>query len=132
MSATRKTEEEDPKVKAITQRIAQALVDAPELVDVTVIESDHTSILRLQVGEGEAGKIIGKQGRTISAFRTILSAIAAKNKRRVILEVANDAVPSAQSLPEKRLISSAPDRIVIIKRRVCGGQLHPTGLVVNG
>jgi uncharacterized protein len=126
-----KTEEEDQKMKAITQRIAQALVDTPELVDVTVIESSHTSILRLQVGQGEAGQIIGRQGRTISAFRTILNAIAAKQKRRVILEVANDAIPSAQSIPMQRLTGSAPNPIAIIKRRANGSQLYQTRRVVN-
>jgi predicted RNA-binding protein YlqC (UPF0109 family) len=126
-----KTEEEDPKVKTITQIIAQALVDAPELVDVTVIESGHTSIVRLQVGQGEAGKIIGRQGRTVSAFRAILDAIAGKQKRRVILEVANDAVPSTKSMPEQQVIRSAPKPIAIIKRRPCSSRLHQTAQAVN-
>jgi predicted RNA-binding protein YlqC (UPF0109 family) len=77
-------------MEEITKTIAQALVDAPEDVSVTVIESDHTSILRLRVGDGDAGKIIGKQGRTADAFRTILKAVAAKEKRRVILEIVDD------------------------------------------
>jgi uncharacterized protein len=82
-------------MEEITRTIAQALVDAPEEVSVTVTESDHTSILRLQVGHGDAGKIIGRQGRTADAFRTILKAVAAKEKRRVILEIVDDLRPSS-------------------------------------
>jgi uncharacterized protein len=77
-------------MKEITIAIAQALVDNPEEVSVAMIDSEHTSILKLSVGNGEAGKIIGKQGRTADALRTILNAVAAKEKKRVILEVVDD------------------------------------------
>jgi hypothetical protein len=78
-------------MKEITMTIAQALVDDPEKVSVAMIDSEHTSILKLSVGNGEAGKIIGKQGRTADALRTILNAVAAKEKKRVILEVVDDS-----------------------------------------
>jgi predicted RNA-binding protein YlqC (UPF0109 family) len=77
-------------MKEITKAIAQALVDNPERVSVAMIDSEHTSILKLSVGNGEAGKIIGKQGRTADALRTILNAVAAKERKRVILEVVDD------------------------------------------
>lgn len=96
-------------MKGITQKIAQALVDDPEQVNLSVIESGHTSILRLRVGQGEAGKIIGRRGRTIEAFRTILNAVAAKEKKRVILEIADDEDPSERSMPRPRLRYNQPD-----------------------
>lgn len=80
-------------MEELTKTIAQVLVDAPEDVSVTITESNHTSILRLRVGYGDAGKIIGKHGRTANAFRTILYAVAAKEKKRVILEISNDTPP---------------------------------------
>jgi hypothetical protein len=90
-------------MKEITKAIAQALVDNPEEVAVAMIDSEHTSILKLSVGNGEAGKIIGKQGRTADALRTILNAVAAKEKKRVILEVVDD-----QNFPSRLMHSETP------------------------
>lgn len=86
-------------MKKLTQSIAQALVDAPEQVEVAMVEGGHTLILKLRVGQGDAGKIIGRQGRTINAFRTILNAVAAKEKRRVILEIADDEKTPDRLIP---------------------------------
>jgi hypothetical protein len=77
-------------MQELAKMIAQALVDEPDQVNVTISASGHTMILNLRVGQGDAGKIIGKQGRTVSAFRTILNAVAAKEKKRVILEISDD------------------------------------------
>jgi predicted RNA-binding protein YlqC (UPF0109 family) len=74
-------------MKEIVERIAQALVDQPDLVTVTEIVGRHTSILELKVDRTDIGKIIGKQGRTANALRTILSAVSAKEKTRVMLEI---------------------------------------------
>jgi predicted RNA-binding protein YlqC (UPF0109 family) len=70
-----------------TRRIAKALVDAPEKVVVTEVRGGQTTLLKIGVGPGEAGKIIGKNGRTIGALRPLLNAIAAKERRRVVVEV---------------------------------------------
>ena len=91
-------------MEEIAMVIAQALVDVPEEVSVSAVESSHTTILRLRVGHGEAGKIIGKQGRTANAFRTILNAVAAKGKKRVILEVLDDSPHSSVIPIEKGII----------------------------
>lgn len=74
-------------MKEIIERIAQALVDQPELVTVTEILGTHTSILELKVDRTDIGKIIGKQGRTANALRTLLGAVSAKEKKRVMLEI---------------------------------------------
>ena len=74
-------------MKEIVKTIAQALVDQPDLVSITEIEGMHTSILELKVAKADIGKVIGKQGRTASALRTILSAVSAKEKKRTVLEI---------------------------------------------
>lgn len=74
-------------MKEIIEVIAQALVDQPDQVSVKEIGGAHTSILELKVAKADIGKVIGKQGRTVSALRTILSAASAKTKKRTVLEV---------------------------------------------
>jgi predicted RNA-binding protein YlqC (UPF0109 family) len=74
-------------MKEIIQIIAKALVDQPELVFVTEIGGTYTSILELKVAKADIGKVIGRQGRTAGALRTILSAVSAKEKKRAVLEI---------------------------------------------
>ncbi|MCJ8499813.1 KH domain-containing protein [Desulfatitalea alkaliphila] len=74
-------------MKEIIEAIARALVDQPEVVFVNEVGGTHTSILELKVAKQDIGKIIGKQGRTAGAIRTILNAVAAKEKRHTVLEI---------------------------------------------
>ena len=74
-------------MKDLINYIAQALVDHPEQVSVNAIEGDQTSVLELTVAKEDIGKVIGKQGRTARAMRTILSAASAKLKKRTVLEI---------------------------------------------
>ncbi len=74
-------------MKELIKRIAQALVDRPEEVSVTEVQGSQTSVIELQVAKEDLGKIIGKQGRTARAMRTILSAASAKLKKRTVLEI---------------------------------------------
>ncbi len=74
-------------MKEITRTIVHALVDEPDSVCITEIGGHHISILELQVSKSDVGKVIGKQGRTANALRIILSAISAKLKKRVVLEI---------------------------------------------
>jgi predicted RNA-binding protein YlqC (UPF0109 family) len=74
-------------MKELIKYIAQALVDNPELVDVSEVEGNQTSVLELKVAKEDLGKVIGKQGRTARAMRTILSAASAKLKKRSVLEI---------------------------------------------
>jgi predicted RNA-binding protein YlqC (UPF0109 family) len=67
--------------------IAKALVDNPEQVSVEEVEGNQTSVLELKVAKEDLGKVIGKQGRTARAMRTILSAASAKIKKRTVLEI---------------------------------------------
>ena len=74
-------------MKDLISYIAQALVDHPEQVSVSEVEGDQTSVLELKVAKEDLGKVIGKQGRTARAMRTILSAASAKIKKRTVLEI---------------------------------------------
>lgn len=68
-------------MKDLIKYIAQALVDHPEQVEVSEVEGNQTSVLELKVAKDDLGKVIGKQGRTARAMRTILSAASAKIKK---------------------------------------------------
>jgi hypothetical protein len=74
-------------MKDLIGYIAKALVDNPEQVVVSEVEGNQTSVLELQVAKEDLGKVIGKQGRTARAMRTILSAASAKIKKRTVLEI---------------------------------------------
>tara|TARA_B100002049_G_C15910788_1_gene303891 strand:- start:261 stop:500 length:240 start_codon:yes stop_codon:yes gene_type:complete len=65
-------------MKELIESIAKHLVDKPDEVNVTDVETEQRIIYELTVGEGDYGKIIGKNGRNISAIRTIVFAINAK------------------------------------------------------
>jgi len=85
-------------MKELIQMIARALVDRPELVNVESVKGGSTSILKVSVGVEDTGKVIGKKGRTANALRTILKAVAAKEKKRVALEIEDNLhrPPSAE------------------------------------
>jgi uncharacterized protein len=74
-------------LKELVKYIAQALVDFPNEVDVSEIEGTTTSVIELKVAKEDLGKVIGKQGRTARAMRTILSAASTKIKKRAVLEI---------------------------------------------
>lgn len=74
-------------MKDLVKYIAKALVDYPEQVTVNEVIGNQTSVLELKVAKEDLGKIIGKQGRTARAIRTILSAASAKIKKRTVLEI---------------------------------------------
>ncbi|EFK06668.1 MAG: KH domain-containing protein [Deltaproteobacteria bacterium] len=74
-------------MKELVSYIAKALVDKPEDVVVTEIEGEQTSVLELKVAKEDLGKVIGKQGRTARAMRTILSAASTKINKRSVLEI---------------------------------------------
>ena len=74
-------------MKALIEFIARLLVDAPDQVQVTEVEGEQTTVLELKVAKEDLGKVIGKQGRTARAMRTLLSAASTKAKKRVVLEI---------------------------------------------
>jgi predicted RNA-binding protein YlqC (UPF0109 family) len=74
-------------MKELIEYIARALVDNPEEVEVAEIEGEQTSVIELKVAKEDLGKVIGKQGRTARAMRTILSAASTKVRKRAVLEI---------------------------------------------
>jgi len=74
-------------MKDLIEYIAKALVDHPEEVRVVEVVGEKTSVIELSVSKEDLGKIIGKQGRTARAIRTILTAASTKLKKRSVLEI---------------------------------------------
>lgn len=74
-------------MKELIEYIAKALVDNPDEVSVSEVQGEMTSVLELKVAKSDLGKVIGKQGRTARAMRTILSAASTKIKKRTVLEI---------------------------------------------
>jgi predicted RNA-binding protein YlqC (UPF0109 family) len=75
------------EMKDLIEYIAKALVDNPDDVSVTELEGKQTSVIELRVAKEDLGKVIGKQGRTARAMRTILGAASTKLKKRSVLEI---------------------------------------------
>lgn len=74
-------------LRELIEYIAKALVDKPDEVQVTEIVGAQTSVIELKVAKDDLGKVIGKQGRTARAMRTILSAASTKIRKRTVLEI---------------------------------------------
>ena len=74
-------------LKELIEFIAKALVDDPDAVEVEAVEGEKTVILELTDGDGDLGKVIGKDGRTARALRTLLAASSAKHDKRAVLEI---------------------------------------------
>jgi uncharacterized protein len=74
-------------MKELVEFIAKALVDHPDDVRVSESEGEQTTVLELRVAHDDLGKVIGKQGRTAQAVRTILNSVSMKRRRRAVLEI---------------------------------------------
>lgn len=74
-------------MKDLVNRIAQAMVDHPDQVQVIEVEGNQTTVIELKVAKEDLGKIIGKEGRNARAIRTIIGAASAKLKKRTVLEI---------------------------------------------
>jgi len=74
-------------MKELIEYIVKALVDNPDKVAITEVSGEKSTIYELRVGEGDLGKVIGKEGRTAKAIRTIITAAAMKQGKRAVLEI---------------------------------------------
>lgn len=88
-------------MKAFIEFVVKALVDHPDQVDVREVDGERVVVFELRLNPTDVGKVIGKNGRTISAIRTLLTSAAAKNGKRAMLEIIE---------PEGRSHASAPER----------------------
>lgn len=75
------------ELKELIEYVGKSLVDMPEEVQVNEIEGEQTTVIELKVDKTDLGKVIGKQGRTARALRTILNAASTKLKKRSVLEI---------------------------------------------
>ena len=74
-------------MKELVEYLARHLVSQPDAVDVRETQGETASVLELKVAKEDLGRIIGKQGRTAKAIRTILNAAASRTNRKVVLEI---------------------------------------------
>ena len=81
------TDKEGAAMKDLIQTIVRALVDYPDQVEISEIEGKQLTVLELKVAKEDIGKVIGKQGRTAHAIRSILGAASAKSNKRTILKI---------------------------------------------
>ena len=75
------------ELKDLIEYVSKALVDMPDQVEVSEVEGEQTTVVELKVDKSDLGKVIGKQGRTARALRTILNAASTKLKKRSVLEI---------------------------------------------
>jgi predicted RNA-binding protein YlqC (UPF0109 family) len=80
-------------LKELLQFLVEQLVTNPDAVEVKETQGDRSSVLELRVAKEDLGRVIGKRGRTVESIRTILYAIAARNSRKVILDIVNEESP---------------------------------------
>lgn len=75
------------QLKELVEYMSRALVDNPEQVAVSEVDGEQTTVIELKVAKEDLGKVIGKQGRTAQAMRTILGAVSTKLRKRSVLEI---------------------------------------------
>ena len=78
-------------MKDLVQYLAKALVSNPDAVEIKESANDEAQVLELKVAKEDLGRIIGRQGRTAKSIRTLLNAAAARDKRRVVLEIVEES-----------------------------------------
>lgn len=74
-------------MRELIEFIAKTLVDHPEDIKLTEIDGERTIVFELRCHKDDIGKVIGRNGKTVGAMRTLLSTVAARNKQRAMLEV---------------------------------------------
>lgn len=74
-------------MRDLVEMIARALVDQPESVSVTQVDGEQGIVLELSVAPDDLGKVIGRQGRTVKALRTLLGAAGMKHRKRFVLDI---------------------------------------------
>jgi len=77
----------EPTLKELLECMVRALVDVPESVRISEIVGEQTTVFELVVAKEDLGKVIGKQGKTAKALRTILTAASTKLRKRSVLEI---------------------------------------------
>ena len=105
-------------MKELVEVIAKALVDDPESVVVNEREEKKTTVLEVRVAESDMGKVIGKQGRIAKAIRSVVKAAAAKEDKKVIVDIM-DEITNGDShfVPGQARLWSVP--LILYGRIIC-------------
>ena len=74
-------------MKELLETIAKSLVDNPDNVSVEVVEKEDIIVLELRVGEGDMGKVIGRQGRIAKAIRTVIRSATSQSSKKVVVDI---------------------------------------------
>lgn len=77
----------EPTLKELLETMVRALVDLPDKVRISEIKGEQTTVFELVTAKEDLGKVIGKQGKTAKALRTILTAASTKLRKRSVLEI---------------------------------------------
>jgi predicted RNA-binding protein YlqC (UPF0109 family) len=77
----------DARMRTLVEGLARALVDEPDAVSVKEIKGASTTVYEVTVAKSDVGKLIGKQGRTLLALRTVVAAVSTKFERKSVLEI---------------------------------------------
>lgn len=77
----------EPTLKELLECMIRALVDLPDQVSISEIKGEQTTVFELVVAKTDLGKVIGKQGKTAKALRTILTGASTKIRKRSVLEI---------------------------------------------
>lgn len=88
-------------MKELILIIAKALVDQPEKVSVSEVRGHQCTVYELKVDKSDVGKVIGKQGRTAQAMRTILNAVSTKVKKKAVLEIIEEERQGAPTMEHR-------------------------------
>lgn len=75
------------KMKELLETIAKSLVDNPDEVVVSIVEKEDVTVLQLHVGEGDMGKVIGRQGRIAKAIRTVIRSATTQAPKKVVVDI---------------------------------------------
>ncbi len=75
-------------MRKLLEPVCQALADQPQQIRVNQLTGTRTEIIEIRCADGDRGKLIGKNGRTVESLRALAGALAAKDGRRAVLEVA--------------------------------------------
>lgn len=80
-------------MRELIEKIAKAIVDQPEDVEVKSVEGEESTVLQLSVAKSDMGRIIGKKGQNVRSMRTLLNAAGKRMSKKVVLEII-ESVPS--------------------------------------
>lgn len=95
-------------MKQLVEYLARALVDAPEAVAIKVTPQDGVVLYELQVAPGDVGKIIGRDGRTVNALRTLVQHAGLKKGEKARLEIIDDRKPGSAAVTSQTVVPPVP------------------------